>query len=793
MDITHTKDSIVTLCNTTNHNNDGPTTSSPKQQQIPSSSSPAANDINPEANLNNNDTNSANDKAYPLDEPNSAKKDDSSSFSTAFTISFEDETNAAKRLSIKDSIRKFAPPKPNTIEKPRPSKLDQNDDNSFNSIESAPGGFAKHAARFERLSAKRSSERKSNSSMQSNISDSAAFLIDKMLNPDTNKTPIKDNKSLLPKSPRSRAQKELSSSKHILREGLKTSKTGRAADGVLDGEVEFCEERSDNGTYIVGADPESEAARKKIDELFGVVKAAEASVIADSVSRQLEAGHEHSSRRSRASDKKPISRERQERIDRLARRSTSASRSSSSSNRDNSPVEHHQSKAASRGSRNSSCDRTFKPLQVSRPRRSTSQSSRHSSGRDASENDTQSSKSSLHIDNDLTSQENQASSHPNMKFNRAFALRRARLGLGDPVRNIPMLNQNLNQESETMHNYSTSQRGTQLNSTHSYRAIPQSTGSANFSRDDGGRFSLRMRNNLQPNRIPTSTTDRPPSVPQHNSVLESLINRVASGPSGKTSNVSSQYRNFIAHKQNQQYSSVVTSTVPYQSSDEQEALSPSRYRTVIKSARLPRKAHSELDQEEGSPMRRLNYSVGNDQEPTFRYESASRAGSGGGGGGAGRRGSNSLQLGALDSLVISAISSLSLKIRHSVCDVLIEQAKKLPNDNETRLVVEEILPQLVAPSSGPKSPTSIEEIDQSLYFDLAKTLKNLKKVEQMVDVINLISNQLTSSSPSPPSSSSIPLSSTNHLHSMNQNAGMRSSDSAIAQKTSNSLNDLSPV
>lgn len=799
METTQTADNTVTSCN---NNKDGPNTSSTSKEQLEASYSSAAsaaaiaaeNDISSSnrANNHNNEADSSTNSA--LDE-STPKKDDSSSFSTAFTISFEDENNASKRLSIKDSIRKFAPPKPNTIEKPRPPKTDQCQDSSFNSIESAPGGLAKHSARFERLSAKRSSERKSNSSMHSNISDSAAFLIDKMLHSTEQQQPIKDIKSLPPKSPHSRASKEQSSPRH--KTASTTTKTVRAAaDSLLDGEIDFCEDRSDNGTYIVGADPESEAARKKIDELFGVVKAAEQSVIAESVSRQLEGGGGHSehSRRSRASDKKPISRERQERINRLACRSTSASRSSSSSRQDDAPSNHQQPRVAARGSRNSSCDRTSKPPPyVNRPRRSTSQSSRHSSTRDPSENDTRSSKSSLHIDNDLTSQENQLSSHPSMKFNRAFALRRARLGLGEPSRNIPLLsNQNLNQESELLHNnYTTNQRGAQLNSTPSYRAGQQSTGSANFSRDDGGRFSLRMRNNFQPNRIPTSTSDRPSALPQHNSVLESLINRVTGGGGSKTSNVSSQYRSLIT-KQNQQYSSpVVTSTVPYQSSDEQESLSPSRYRTVIKSARLPRKAHSELDQEEGSPLHRFNCSAGNDHEPVFRYDSASRAGSSSGVGGGGRA-SNTVQLGALDSLVISAISSLSLKIRQSVCDVLVEQAKKLPNDNETRLVVEEILPQLIASSSGPKSPTSLEEIDQSLYFDLAKTLKNLKKVEQMVDVINLISTQLTSSSPSPPSSASIPTSGSN-LHSMNQKTGIRSSDSAIAQKTSNSMNDLSPV
>jgi len=102
---------------------------------------------------------------------------------------------------------------------------------------------------------------------------------------------------------------------------------------------------------------------------------------------------------------------------------------------------------------------------------------------------------------------------------------------------------------------------------------------------------------------------------------------------------------------------------------------------------------------------------------------------------------------------------------------MVEHAKRLPSDNETRLIVEEILPQLSADSARPKSPTSIEEIDQSVYFELAQTLKNLKKLEQMVEVIRMISNQMPSNS--------LPLSG-NLEDTSNSNATSKSSSTSIS-------------
>lgn len=734
------------------------------------------NDTNIDSSCNNNDSSVI------------EQKDDSSTFSTAFTISFGDDDSASKKLGIKDSIRKFAPPKPHTIERPRQSKGDQCQDNSLASIESAPAGLSKHFVRKGCSNSSRSSSRRSNSSRHSNISESAAFLIDKMLNfkQDEVVSEEKQDKSL-------RRNKSPSNSSH----GKKGSpgirnRMAHSSDDILDSEIDFPEDKSDNGTYIVGADPESDAARKKIDELFGVVKAAEASVIADSARVQrtiykvADSKYINTSRSSRASDKK-------------SENGRNSSRSSSSSRNENSvtTTRQHQQKTSSRHSRNSSCDRTPRPHHqdhTNRPKRSISQSSRHSSNKEYSDGDTRSSRSSLHNETERTiGHDNPLSNLPSMKFNRAFALRRARLGLGEPTRG-PVNQSNYNQDTEpaqTNNVLSSSQRRHQIN-TSTYKAANQSSssGSANFCRDDGGRFSLRMKNSVIPNRLNSAhilaSTSSSNKSPQHsNTLLDGYINKV-SGLS-KTTGV---YTNVLPSQQEQAHSprnlpkpsaGFSSNSLTYQSGDELEPMSPSRYRLLAKAGRLQKKIPSELESESDNYNSKFNYSLsgigemydnyGNQMSDTRACSSTDKKGS-------------TLNLGALDSLVISAISSLSLKIRHSVCDVLVEHAKKLPVENETRLIVEEILPQLTADSSSSKSPTSIEEIDQSLYFDLAKTLKNLKKVEQMVDVIALISNQLPSQT------------SASFKTSSNQGTGNVSRISGYGDSTNTSdvnSNDTSPV
>jgi hypothetical protein len=662
-------------------------------------------DPKPDATTNQNDGDDDN------------QKNESSTLSTAFTISFDEDSasNSKKLFGIRDSIRKFAPPKPHTIEKPRQPKND-GQENSYMSIESAPAGGCQAGVTLRRdnNNSCRSSGRRSDSSRQSNISESAAFLIDKMLN-------CKQGESL--------SSICLNSSEKAQKDNKSRSKLAHSSGDILDDEVDFCEERSDNGTYIVGTDPESEAARRKIDELFGVVKAPQMNNINDS--REQKKAPAAIARASRQPKNKPsINCDRQEHFSRLATgrhssRSSSLSRQELASNS-------HRPRSASRQSRNSSCDRATK-LPVSRHERVTTHSNRPSSHRNVSDGDTRSSRSSLHNDMEITNSDTPSMNNPSMKFNRAFALRRARLGLAEPVPSARISstpnaaaggNGNEFVESPT----TSPRRNIGAKYGHTSNSAPQ-----NLSRSDGGRFSLRMKNKLVPNRLAAGYYESGfVSQQQQQGVAnESHLSRVSS-----SSKMSRPSQSSLGSHLNPVHS---TSSATNQSGDELELMSPSRLRGLnTKSNGSLRKDQQADPETDGWDYcnDRLNYSFGLETISYKRQIESNRTCNS-----AGKRGSSG-QLGALDCLVISAISTLSVKIRSSVCDLMVEHAKRLPSENETRLIVEEILPQLTANSTRPKSPTSIEEIDQSLYFDLAQALKNLKKVEQMVDVMKLISNQM---------------------------------------------------
>uniref|UniRef100_A0A6G1SFM7 Uncharacterized protein n=1 Tax=Aceria tosichella TaxID=561515 RepID=A0A6G1SFM7_9ACAR len=665
-------------------------------------------------------------------------KNESSTLSTAFTISFEDDapSNSKKLFGIRDSIRKFAPPKPHTIEKPRPPKSDGHE-NSYTSLESGRSSYhqARQTFRRDTYSSCRSSGRKSDSSRHSNISESAAFLIDKMLN-------CKQGESL--------SSICLESGEKVQKDKKTRSKAGggtplpvgklahSSGDILLDDEIDFCEEKSDNGTYIVGTDPESDAARRKIDELFGVVKAAEASLMASGKTSGKEVSKPPvpTSRASRKLDEKtPINRGRQEHINRLAT-GRHSSRSSSSSRQELASTS-HRPRSTTRHSRNSSCERSSKLPNTSRHKRATSHSSRQSSNRDVSEGDTRSSRSSFHNDTEVTNSEIPSANNQSIKFNRAFALRRARLGLGEvtPTNRITSTPSSNGQDFESL---ITSPRRNINLSRYGHQSSSGGGGggggaSQNLSRSDGGRFSLRMKNNPVPSRLIAGANESG-RASQQGPIIDSYLSRLSS--SNKFQRCPAQPSQTAAH-QNLNHSA---NALPYQSSDELEPTSPSRFRrSNAKSSSSRKEQQCEFDIDSWDYCNeKLNYSFGMESENFKMVQGNGTCNS------AGRRGSAS-QMGALDCLVISAISTLSVKIRSSVCDLMVEHAKRLPSENETRLIVEEILPQLTSNSSRPKSPTSIEEIDQSLYFDLAQTLKNLKKVEQMVDVMKSISNQIIDS------------------------------------------------
>lgn len=578
--------------------------------------------------------------AEPSQEPNnlgqdkiSEAKQSESSNPAAFTITFDDD-KASKSFGIRDSIRKFAPPKPFTIEKPRPQRSSQNQDCNLNCIDSNPDSFS-------------NPEYHSNNSL-GQISDVKKFLIDKMY----------EHSSLPPTSNEDRG-------------------------------VDLSDDKSDNGTYVIGADPESDAARSKIDELFGVVKAAEASLLAESTlhkkhnrpttSSRPDYAVEHCDRRNH---------------DQRVRTTKASPMSSSSSHQENDRVPR-----ASRRSRNSSVDRTAtRNNSHHRPKRSTSQASHNSSRHDASDGDTRSSLSSLQnfVDRCPPAQPSQ----PNMRFNRTVALRRARLGLDTAIsgRQEPPT-----QPSESILSPTSLQsrlRGNQAN--HRGLTRDDRSSSASFNRDDGGRFSLRSKAPIQSNRCssarhyPSSPKTQPQTQQAHcSSATYNKVHRSRlSEPISSHASANIADRNLQAD----------TAVIDHVESDSDSVAQRFQYslNTFDKASTSSRQTMAEKCIDFGG----------------FQYGNA------------------------LDSLVVSAISSLSSRISHSVCDILVEQARKLPRDNEVRLIVEETIPQLMLDSESPKSSSLVDR--PLVCNDLSRTLKNLKKIEQMVDVINLISNQLPS-------------------------------------------------
>lgn len=92
----------------------------------------------------------------------------------------------------------------------------------------------------------------------------------------------------------------------------------------------------------------------------------------------------------------------------------------------------------------------------------------------------------------------------------------------------------------------------------------------------------------------------------------------------------------------------------------------------------------------------------------------------------------------LDSLVISAINQLSTKLRTRMRDLLERERTNHSIGSETRVLIDEILPQVGVPLTGMDSQSSQTKSSynhepSNISRDLSSTLKNLKKVEQIFD------------------------------------------------------------
>ncbi|CAG2112643.1 unnamed protein product, partial [Medioppia subpectinata] len=118
---------------------------------------------------------------------------------TAFIISFDDiadnHSKSMKKMNITDSIRKFAPPKPDSIEKPRPvrSPTDNNHNNNGNKSDMKEIYGRRRQLPTDRPNAKHVVNRvlDAGGDRGGHLSDSATYLINRMLSYASNKGPPK--------------------------------------------------------------------------------------------------------------------------------------------------------------------------------------------------------------------------------------------------------------------------------------------------------------------------------------------------------------------------------------------------------------------------------------------------------------------------------------------------------------------------------------------------------------------------------------------------------------------------
>ena len=312
-----------------------------------------------------------------------------------------------------------------------------------------------------------------------------------------------------------------------------------------------------------------------------------------------------------------------------------------------------------------------------------------------------------------------SSSVPNskMRFNKAFALRRARLGLETP--GIP-----LDKKKDTN------------------KAKPPS-GSASFSRNDGGRFSLRapsggLNNKRQNTFSRSSVSSDAPKIP---------IQRKASDPShvngrlyknASSDNEYARRRNLYSGNKNsnriqndlQKSASFANSHLSDCSSNisSKHRLNQIQNQLMINRMLVNKNNENAARSSPTSPSRSSDQGIMTqsltERVPYTRESLSSQIGSI-------KTVTPTLksrELSALDSLVVSAINQLSFKMRENVRIVLEKERTKYQMGSEARLMIDEFLPQIYL-----SEKRLGDNNDSNLSKDLSNTLKNLRKVDQSLE------------------------------------------------------------
>lgn len=780
----------------------------------------------------------------------------------AFTIPLDEPKVKwkGKNFSIKDAIRKFAPPKPDTIEKQRPIKS-RSSDTEKNTSKSKDKLIKDDKGKIPK-------------EPEGHVSDSASYLIQRMLNDESQQLQC-DN---MDDRDTERSNLKRSDSKRKVRDSVNSAKRSSSVNGCI-GEKDsgVCDDKSESGTYTLDKnDPVVEEARRRIDQVFGVPSEsnqlfpssssldrmtsslASISALKSLLSSPSKAEvnlysssatiNRSSNDQRRQSDTKPPlvnSTFLNSRVNVSCPSSNPGSDSESNSYPIVKPQRKHNYKSedadaskdqSSMWSRKNSMDRSsirnrthsFTKKSSQSPSSSPTPSSilrasgvpsgstkaytsgsainltnqgcdklkrvnsnqRNGSDIDLGDDDTNSLKSDAsNASTEPSSGSGQCKSLDNsnktsMRFNRAFALRRAKLGMD--TLGVPL---NLTAERQAHHN-----------SILESRSNPRSTPSPTFNRSDGGRFSLRVMNNNQnsnrkppagnPNHWSRQSTSgsgnnnaRQPIVnklrtmstssdtenrcsspgqspcrsmksfpiqksssfhnPKESSTLSSVRQQVSNLRGMSPFSVSKRFFSTKPHQQHQMgYNSDNTGLGNnHNSTGMQHNLSASRKTNQNYEDRRNNMSESLND----SKLSRLTGSHRNPAQSSIPSSTPLNKGvhanspssplspstpnraiyNGNNGEGKGK------ELSALDKLVISAIFQLSHKLRYNLRVILDNERIKYPKGNETRLMIEELLPQV-----------SVQEkrmLDNGdLSRDLSHILKNLKKVEQSFDVVTLL-------------------------------------------------------
>lgn len=323
---------------------------------------------------------------------------------------------------------------------------------------------------------------------------------------------------------------------------------------------------------------------------------------------------------------------------------------------------------------------------------------------------------------------------PPMRLNRAFALRRARLGIesdsATTIINKKDSKENIKQLSSSTKNNS------HLNP-------------SQLSRQDGGRFSLRL-----PRKCTTKSNEKTGSKCKENKRNSATSNknghrRIESDP-GKT-NIHWKKMDIINDTVN---SDLEVSKIPIcspsnrlQSFHRSASFNGAEELLCAKDNNI---TDNSLQKKIGRPNKLVKTSTisklrkQNGLEtaralgisPGWQHSSLEEKGSdklSQGKGSPQQQSLNKKELSALDSLVISAIHQLSIKLRTGARCLLEKERQKHAEKSDIRLMIEEILPQVVEKKSSSHN-------EGNLTRDLSSILKNLKRVEQSLEVLSSLAD-----------------------------------------------------